>query len=60
MCGSRQIERCLVKEPAFSGARPTTISIEICHACGERYYDMAAMQALEKARRSNGRRSRNR
>jgi hypothetical protein len=58
MCGSRRIERCNIKEAAYSGARPTTISIEMCHACGERYYDMAAMQALEKARRSNGRKKR--
>ena len=50
-CGSRKVVRRLVEELPQRGGKPTTVMVEVCLSCGERYYDLAAMQALERARR---------
>jgi hypothetical protein len=51
MCGSRRIERKDVTVRLPDGRQAGPVQAEVCSACGERYYDLAAMQKLELARR---------
>jgi len=48
MCGSKRIRRQAVAVPLGDG-RSQTVEAEVCPRCGERYFDRAAMQALEAA-----------
>lgn len=51
MCGSRRIERKEVSVQLPNGRQTGPVEAEVCSACGERYYDLEAMQKLELARR---------
>lgn len=52
MCGSRRVEHKHVSVRLRSGRIVSEIEADVCLACGERYYDLAAMQKLESTRRS--------
>jgi hypothetical protein len=48
MCGSRKMKRHPALETPHKGGKPVTVVVEECLNCGERYYDLAAMQKLER------------
>jgi YgiT-type zinc finger domain-containing protein len=58
MCGSRKIQRRLVVETALRGNRSVAVMADVCPVCGERFFDMAAMEKLERAGRRGARRRR--
>jgi YgiT-type zinc finger domain-containing protein len=58
MCGSRKIQRRLVVETAQRGEGSVAVMADVCPLCGERFFDMAAMEKLERAGRRTRRKSR--
>jgi len=52
MCGARGVERCSVSVTLRSGVTVRGSEAEACPACGETYFDPAAMEHLEAARRT--------
>ncbi|MBN1344955.1 MAG: YgiT-type zinc finger protein [Phycisphaerae bacterium] len=50
-CGSRRVERKEVTVTLRAGRAATGINADVCLDCGERYFDMAAMEKLESTRR---------
>jgi len=53
MCGSRKVIRRSVRVSEGVPKRPVYVTAEVCRSCGERYYDMAAMQKLDRERRGS-------
>ena len=51
-CGSHRVEHKRVSVRLRSGQVVSEIEADVCLACGERYYDLDAMQKLESTRRS--------
>jgi len=50
MCGSKRVGRQRVTVRLKNGRTILDVEAEVCAACGERYYDLAAMRQLEAAR----------
>ncbi|MFQ5489496.1 MAG: YgiT-type zinc finger protein [Phycisphaerae bacterium] len=46
-CGSKDVRRKRVSVVLRSGRKVSGIEADVCAACGERYYDIQAMQRLE-------------
>ena len=46
-CGSKRVKRQTVSVRLRDGRTITGIEAEVCAACGERYYDLDAMNRLE-------------
>jgi len=59
MCGSRSVRRQLVDVHLRSGKIVRDVEADVCPRCGERYYDLDAVQQIEKAwiKRSSRRRT---
>jgi YgiT-type zinc finger domain-containing protein len=54
VCGSRRIQRRVV--PAeIEGGRTVDVEADVCPDCGEEYYDLHAMQAIDSAREGRAR-----
>ena len=46
-CGSTRVQRKRVSVRLRDGRSVTGIEADVCAACGERYYDVQAMERLE-------------
>ncbi|MFQ5807799.1 MAG: YgiT-type zinc finger protein [Phycisphaerae bacterium] len=46
-CGSKRVQRRQVSVRLRDGRTVTSVEADVCAACGERYYDLEAMQRLE-------------
>ena len=51
-CGSHRMEHRRVSVRMRSSQIVPEVEADVCSACGERYYDLAAMRKLESARHS--------
>jgi hypothetical protein len=52
MCGARKMVRQQIAERIPGRKAPIVVEVDVCENCGERYYDLDAMHALEAAARS--------
>lgn len=52
-CGSTRVQRKRVSVRLRDGRSLTGVEADVCAACGERYYDLEAMQKLEAQRGNN-------
>jgi YgiT-type zinc finger domain-containing protein len=46
-CGSKRVARRRVSVSRRDGRTVAKVEADVCAACGERYYDLEAMQQLE-------------
>ncbi len=46
-CGARKVTRKAVSVARSRGRAAVPVVADVCDACGARYYDLAAMRALE-------------
>ncbi len=53
MCGSKRIQVQRVSVRLRTGRIVEGIEAEVCLACGERFYDLAAMKSIDDARKKS-------
>lgn len=58
MCGSKRVKRRSVTVRFRDGRVSFPVRADVCQDCGERYYDLDAMQKLEQDRKHLGRKRR--
>jgi len=46
-CGLRRVERRVVDVELRSGKTVRDVEADVCASCGERYFDMEAMEKIE-------------
>jgi len=49
LCGAKRVRRRRVSVRLRTGGTVTGVEADVCEACGERYYDLAAMHKLQAA-----------